>query len=184
MERAMKPKFYRIGQCTVAYHEAGHAVVAYRLQAEIRYVTIVPDHWCAGHFTHNDLFCARGLGSDRANLERAIQISLAGPLAQARFHRRSYRRRHGRQDYDCATGLARYLAGSAGEREFLRYQERYTKVLVDHYWSDIERIARALLERDELSGTEVKNIIEEPRRLKREDRADQQRWIEAMADER
>jgi hypothetical protein len=93
------------------------------------------------------------------------------------------RRRGGRQDYDCATGLARYLAGSAGEREFLRYQERRTKALVDHFWSDIERVAQALLERDELSGTEVKNIIEEPRRLAREDRSDRQRWIEAMAEE-
>jgi hypothetical protein len=166
-----------------AYHEAGHAVVAYRLGAEVRHVTIVPDHFSRGHFAHGDLFCARGCGSDRANLERAIKISLAGPLAQQRFRRRSYCHRNGRQDYDCATGLARYLAGSAGEREFLRYQERRTKALVDHFWSDIERIAQALFERDELSGTEVKNIIEEPRRLAREDRADQQRWIEAMADD-
>ena len=166
-----------------AYHEAGHAVVAYHLGVEVRYVTIVPDHFSGGHFAYGDLFCARGLGSDRANLERAIKICLAGPLAQARFHRRSYRRRDGRQDYDCATGLARYLAGSAGEREFLRYEERRTKALVDHFWSDIKRVAQALLERDELSGTEVKNIIEEPRRLAQEDRSDRQRWIEAMAEE-
>jgi hypothetical protein len=166
-----------------AYHEAGHVVVAYRLGAEVEHVTIVPDHFSRGHFTHGDLFCARGLGSDRANLERAMKICLAGPLAQKRFRPRSYCRRNGRQDYDCASGLARYLAGSAGEREFLRYQERRTKVVVDHFWSDIDRIAQALLERDELSGTEVKNIIEEPRRLKQEDPADQQRWIEAMADE-
>jgi len=32
-----------------------------------------------------------------------------------------------------------------------------------------------------ISGAEVKHIIEEPERLKQEDRADQQRWIEAMA---
>lgn len=166
-----------------AYHEAGHAVVAYRLGAEVRHVTIVPDHDSRGHFAHGDLFCALGRGSDRANLERAIKICLAGPLAQKRFRRRSYCRRNGRQDYDCATGLARYLAGSAGEREFLRYQERRTHALVEHYWNEIELVARALLERDELSGTEVKNIIEEPERLKQEDRADRQRWIEAMADD-
>lgn len=167
-------------QCT-AYHEAGHAVVAHHLGVEIGHVTIVPDHFSRGYCTHGDLFCAPGLGSDRANLERAIQICLAGPLAQTRFHRRSYRRQHGRQDYDCATGLARYLAGSAGEREFLRYQERRTKAFVDHFWNEIDCVAWALLERDELSGTEVKNIIEAPRQLEREDRADRQRWIEAMA---
>jgi hypothetical protein len=53
--------------------------------------------------------------------------------------------------------------------------------LVEQYWNEIELVARALLERDQLSGAEVKHIIEEPERLKQEDRADQQRWIEAMA---
>jgi hypothetical protein len=164
-----------------AYHEAGHAVVAYHLGVEVQYVTIVPDHFSGGHFVYGDLFCDRGLGSDRANLERAIKISLAGPLAQARLLRRLDRRRGGRQDYDCASGLARYLAGAAGEREFLSYQERRTNELIGCYWNDIDRVARALLECDELSGTVVKKIIEPPRQMKREDRADRQRWIEAMA---
>jgi ATP-dependent Zn protease len=166
---------------STAYHEAGHAVVAYHLGVEVRYVTIVPDHFSAGHFVYGDLFSARGLGSDRANVERAIKICLAGPLAQARLRRRLDRRRGGRQDYDCASGLARYLAGAAGEREFLRYQERRTHALIEHYWNEIELVAQALIERDQLSGPEVKDIIEAPRRLKQEDRADQQRWIEAMA---
>jgi Peptidase family M41 len=164
-----------------AYHEAGHAVVAYHLGVEVQYVTIVPDHFSGGHFVYGDLFCDRGLGSDRANLERAIKISLAGPLAQARLLRRLDRRRGGRQDYDCASGLARYLAGAAGEREFLSYQERRTNELIGCYWNDIDRVARALLECDELSGTAVKKIMEAPRQMKREDRADRQRWIETMA---
>jgi ATP-dependent Zn protease len=169
---------------SIAYHEAGHAVVAHRLGVEVEHVTIVPDHTSRGHFVHDDLFCARGLGSDRANLERAIAICLAGPLAQAWLLRRySERRCDGRQDYDCASGLARYLAGAAGEREFLRYQERRTHALVERYWNEIELVAQALIERDQLSGAEVKDIIEAPRRLKQEDRADQQRWIEAMAAE-
>ena len=167
---------------SIAYHEAGHAVVAHRLGVEVEHVTIVPDHTSRGHITHGDLFCTHGRGSDRANLERAIAICLAGPLAQAWLLRRySERRCGGRQDYDCASGLARYLAGSAGEREFLRCQERRTHALVEQYWNEIELVARALLERDQLSGAEVKHIIEEPERLKQEDRADQQRWIEAMA---
>jgi len=162
-----------------AYHEAGHAVVAYHLGVEVRYVTIVPDLVSRGRIEHGDLFCAPGLGSDQANLERAIKISLAGPLAAARFHPRSFHRQY--TDYDHAFGLARYLAGSDGEREFLHYQERQTRNLIDHFWNDIELVARALLECDELSGAAVKKIIEKPRQMEREDRADRQRWIEAMA---
>jgi ATP-dependent Zn protease len=173
-----------------AYHEAGHAVAAYCLRVEVRFATILPDHDCGGFVGHGDLFCDRGLGSDRANLERAIKISLAGPLAEARFI--CGIPLGGRQDYDCAFGLARYLAGSAGKWELLCYLERETKALLDHYWGDVERVARALLEHDQLSGTAVKNIIEAPtrleredredkQRLEREDREDKQRWIDAMA---
>jgi Peptidase family M41 len=80
---------------SIAYHEAGHAVVAHRLGVEVEHVTIVPDHTSRGHITHGDLFCAHGRGSDRANLERAIAICLAGPLAQAWLLRRYSERRCG-----------------------------------------------------------------------------------------
>jgi ATP-dependent Zn protease len=162
----------------VAFHEAGHAVVAYRLGVEVEYVTIVPDHFARAHVALGDLFWAHGRGSDRANLERAIKIDLAGPLAEVRA---LGRRRGGRTDYERASGLARYLAGAAGEREFLRHMERRIRALIECYWSEIERVAAALLERDELRGAEVKDVIEAPRRLEAEDRADKWRWLEAMA---
>jgi hypothetical protein len=50
-----------------------------------------------------------------------------------------------------------------------------TRNLIDPYWNDIGRVARALLEYDHLSGTAVKKIIEAPRQMEREDRADRQR---------
>jgi len=162
-----------------AYHEAGHAVAIYRLGVEVKFATILPDHDCGGYVAHGDLFCDRARGSDRANLERAIQICLAGPLAEARFYPRYHRPRRS-HDYDCAFALARYLTGW-GAREFIRYQERQTRALLDRYWGDVERVARALLEHDQLSVNQVRDIIELPRRLKREDREDKQRWIQAMA---
>jgi hypothetical protein len=134
-----------------AYHEAGHAVAAYRLGVEVRSATILPDHDSAGYVTHGDLFCGHTLGSDRAVLERAIKISLAGPLAEARFSPGDLLWGT-RGDYDCALGLARYLAGSLGEHELLHFLERQTRALLDCYWGDVERVARALLEQDELSG--------------------------------
>jgi len=163
-----------------AFHEAGHAVVIYRLGIEVRFVTILPDHDCGGFVSHGNLFCDRGLGSDRAVLERAIKICLAGPLAERRFYPRYHRPRRS-HDYLCAFALARYLTGW-GEREFIRYLERETLALLDRYWADVERVARALLEHDQLSGTRVTDIIDSTRRrLEREDQADKQRWIAAMA---
>src|SRR5262249_57171235 len=119
----------------IAYHEAGHAVVVYRLGIEVKFATILPEHHSAGHVTHGNLFCG-GLGSDRTTLERAIKICLAGPMAEALFYPR-YRRQRGSKDYVCAFGLARYLAGW-GAKEIIRYQERETKKLLNLYWNDVK----------------------------------------------
>ena len=139
-------------ECT-AYHEAGHAVVAHKLGVKIYRVTIVPAQNYLGRCELRSMLFDGGL-CEQANLERAIQISLAGPLAQKRFHRRSYRRSCGRRDYYRASGLARYLAES-NEREFLKDQELLTEMLIQRWWVDIERIASALLEHDNLTGADV-----------------------------
>jgi ATP-dependent Zn protease len=150
-----------------AFHEAGHTVVIYRLGIEVKFATILPEHHSAGHVTHGDLFC--GAGSDRANLERAIKICLAGPMAEALFYPR-YHRRLRSVDYVCAFGLARYLAGW-GAKEIIRYQERETKKLLKLHWNDVEQVAQALLEYDELTGIAVKGIMDR----------EEMDWIAAMA---
>ena len=152
----------------LAHHEAGHAVVAYRLGIEIKFATILPTHHSAGHVTRGELFCG-GAGSDDGALERAIKISLAGPMAEALFYPR-YRRRPRSVDYVRAFGLARYLAGW-GAREIIRHQERETKKLLKLYWNDVKQVARALLEYDELTGIAVKGIMDR----------EEDDWIAAMA---
>ena len=140
-----------------AYHEAGHAVIAYRLGVEVKFVTILPTHHSGGYVTPGDLFCG-GTGSDHAALERAIKFCLAGPMAEALFYPR-YHRRLKSVDYVCALGLARYLTGWGAE-EFIRYQERETKKLLKLYWKDVQQVAQALLEYDELTGIAVKGIMD------------------------
>jgi hypothetical protein len=113
-----------------AYHEAGHAVITFRLGIEVLEVSAVPGgHGIAGYSQHGHLFTQPG--SDRGNLDRAIQVNLAGPIAQKRFNPRSFRRWHARGDYDCALGLCRYIAGSSGQRDYFLYQMRVTRRLVD-----------------------------------------------------
>jgi hypothetical protein len=132
-------------------------VVAYRLGIEVKFVTILPTHHSAGYVTHGDLFCG-GACSDRAALERAIKICLAGPMAEALFYPR-YRRRQRSVDYVCAFGLARYLTGW-GAKVFIRCQERETQKLLNGYWNDVKQVAQALLEYDELTGIAVKGIMD------------------------
>lgn len=140
-----------------AYHEAGHAVVAYRLGIEVKFVTILPTHHSGGHVTHGDLFCG-GAGSDDAALERAIKFCLAGSMAEALFYSR-YRRRWTSVDYVCALGLASYLTGWRA-RDLIRHQERETKKLLNLYWKDVQQVAQALLEYGELNGIAVKGIMD------------------------
>ena len=160
----------------LAHHEAGHAVVTYRLGIEVNFVTILPTHHSNGHAAHGDLFCG-GADSDHAALERAIQISLAGPMAEALFYPR-YHRRLRSQDYVCAFGLARYLAGW-GAREIIRHQERETKKLLNFHWNDVKQVAQALLEYDELTGIAVMEIIAP----NREEEEKEMNCIAAMAPE-
>jgi ATP-dependent Zn protease len=160
----------------IAHHEAGHAVIGYHLGIEIKFVTILPTHHSIGLVTHGDLFCG-GADSDHAALERAIKFCLAGQMAEALLYSH-YRRRWRSVDYVCAFGLARYLTGW-GADEFIRYQERETQALLNLHWKAVQRVARALLEYDELTGTEVEDIIAPER--EREDR--EYDWVAAMAPE-
>ena len=75
-------------------------------------------------------------------------------------------------------GLARYLTGW-GAREIIRYQERETKKLLNLYWKDVQRVARALLEYDELTGIVVMDIIAP----NREEEEKEMNCIAAMAPE-
>jgi hypothetical protein len=170
-----------------AWHEAGHAVIAYRFGVEVAGVTIVAYRDYAGR-------CLRL----RTDPERAIQIALAGSLAEMRISPTSS---YDRGDYDTASGLARDLAGSDGARELLKHMEQRTRSLVECCWLAIERVALALLDSDLLTGQQVKNIIEdrpigfEPDGqadpdgramsglLRDEHDAERTRWAEAMQDE-
>ena len=144
---------------------------------KVQSVSIIPDDSSAGRCVYETLFTGRR--DDHGKVERAIMISLAGPVAHKRFHPRSYRRTRG--DYDHAIGLCRFLAGS-GWRELLKEREQATLWLVDLYWKDIRNVAAALLKRRELTGRAVTRIIKRRLKLREEDRADRERWERAEAE--
>jgi hypothetical protein len=144
-----------------AYHEAGHAVIAYVLGYKLKSVTIIPTHDAHGMVQYLDPL--RGIPldaevSDRARLrlEKAIQISFAGPLAQRKFKEHAWRDYHGEFDFKKIGELGIRAVGSAEQQKaFLRWLEIATLEMVDAHWSAIERVAKLLLARDRLNGAEI-----------------------------
>lgn len=159
-----------------AYHEAGHAVAYVRLSLPFTSATIVPDaQGGSAGGARGAPFHPVGSGLKTLDrLEKEIIVALAGPLAQ--------RRHTGRNDHVGAVKDWRRAAEFAfrrfGERPepgqprgdledvvaaYLRYLELQTEraVASPSWWSAIEVVAAALLERGTLSGRQVRGILRE-----------------------
>lgn len=120
-----------------AYHEAGHTVVAWRLGAGPRTVTIIPRGDVQGEMTQEIIDADLDFdGSDhiRNRIERAIMIRLAGPIAQRHFMPRSWRHWHGGPDHAMAFDLAFRVNGSQrAAKAHLKWLEIRTQDLLEAF---------------------------------------------------
>src|SRR6185295_11758132 len=67
----------------IAYHEAGHALMAFLLGGEVRLVTIEPDNDDGPDRQGDTQVLWRRSGiSDKEFAKKAVQVSLAGPVAE------------------------------------------------------------------------------------------------------
>jgi hypothetical protein len=149
-----------------AYHEAGHAVVAFNVRRRCKRVTIIPegDNLGALH-THGlpESFhpdAERGTQT-RRQVEREAKIGLGGLAAESILaHRRDFRRGH--TDCEFVFSLVDSQAGSPDEADaHLNLLWVQTLDLLRHPWNwhGVERLAQALLEKREISWTRAKEII-------------------------
>src|SRR5713101_6138541 len=128
----------------VAYHEAGHAVVALALGRPVRRVSVLPDREQLGH-------CEFGKGVFRPSedwLEREILIALGGIAAEAR-HTGDYA-------WDAADRDRQYVRQLAMRRAGERQAERLERRLLakaehllaqEGLWRAVKLIAAELLQR-------------------------------------
>lgn len=144
------------GDKATAYHEAGHAVAAWRHRLKFRHVTIKPDARTLGCVVYDrqpKWFKPDCDSSDRTFLrgQRHIIGSFAGQLAEAKFLDKHPR--YGmRSDNEHAVDMAFYFCGSQEATEaFLRFCWCVSKDLVNCFWEQIESLAKALLERETLN---------------------------------
>lgn len=156
-----------------AYHEAGHAAISILFRLPFRRVTINPNMTAGtdGHVSGGTIpewICALADDGDiwenPSATSRAIDtISMlkAGHIAERHATKRP--------DYDGASGdrMQAYdwlvcLASEEPHEELLaldRWLDLLTARLVKRHWKAIEAVAQALIERQSLSGQEVRRIV-------------------------
>ena len=142
----------------VAYHEAGHAVVALALGRPVHFVSILPDRINLG-------LCEFQKGVFRPSedwLEREILISLGGIAAEAR-HTGEYAWDGAARDEQYVRRLAILRAG---ERQAERLQRRLLAkaenlLSKEGHWQAVELIAAELLRRGQISGRTARHLFEQ-----------------------
>jgi hypothetical protein len=145
---------------TVAYHEAGHAVISIFLRLRVRYATLKPDEDSKGHVRYGyrpidpnacDIF------SRNAIWLRSAIVSYAGPIAQRRYSPSSVRSFQGSGDFSqiADAGLAMAQGGTKEANALFRWLRLHTEGLVDVAWPQIKSVAEELLRKGRLSEKEI-----------------------------
>ena len=144
----------------VAYHEAGHAVIALALGRPVHSVSVLPDRINLGT-------CEFQKGAGRPSkdwIEREILISLAGLAAEAR-HTGKYAWNGAGRDLQY---VRRLTVERAGERRAERLERRLL-AKVEHLlaqkenWRAVELIVAELLRRGEVSGRAARHLFDQGR---------------------
>lgn len=153
-----------------AYHEAGHAVVNHLLNGRKAVsVSIIKTSESEGRFIRDpasaDYFYPKS-GDDTETLNRMyieVAVGLAGDLAEMKVSGR-YNGSNIEGDLKKALDMADTLMfHTGGERDIVEYIDEVSaevKTLLEDKWPAVEALAQTLLERKELSGDEITNIIE------------------------
>jgi hypothetical protein len=147
-----KPPFKE--RVAIAYHEAGHVVARF-----------FSEGGSLGHVRgrYDDPEDALGREAEygkRLAIETEIISALAGQIAEKRGVGRSTSgsaESNGKIAADLAFSACGGEAREAGA--FLNWLRIRTENLIEFYWTDVERVTQALLERKTLSGNEVRKII-------------------------
>ena len=150
---------------STAYHEAGHAVVAFELEIPVESVTIAPDEESVGSMIYQRrLQKLDDYGSisarRRATLEAHVRVLIAGWIAEKRFNPKGFRRSGAQEDQRTLITIVFLLSNSEKEaRLYHRLLEVQTVQIVNRRWFAIKALAAALLKKETLSGEEAGKLI-------------------------
>ena len=156
----------------IAYHEAGHFVIAYVLEQRIpSLVTVKPSEDQQGHVSseRNDFDPESGYAGIMSAKAYAIEC-YAGYAAETRFDPSCSDQAliAARSDYEKAVDaiIAGKLAGMIETEETLRAEAAR---LVKEHWNAIEALAKELLKLETIDGEEAGLIVDVARGVKQPD---------------
>lgn len=143
-----------------AFHEAGHAVMALAYGAEVDAVSLTGSRWDAGVF----------VGKTVSPIHVTMLVVAAGVYAEARYRNDfdaaapgfGMESRPGSDNCQLSELALRVSHGSAKEADetiMQCTQVACQNTAQDGYWRAVEGVALALLERETLTGDEVREIV-------------------------
>ena len=126
---------------TIAYHEAGHAIVSMRLGYRCLYVTIMPDGDRLGHACCEDPL----VGGNDDKIKHALQVLIAASLAESKHI--GSRTWGDADDRVKVTNLALLATDRDTEHAEALINEMIGEAsdLVERHWPDIAALAERLL---------------------------------------
>ena len=154
-----------------AYHEAGHAVAGLCLGLRVRHATIEPDGDSDGHVMSEREKPSTAFAIERGDVwhssrfraEKRVMRLLAGEVAQRRYNPRSVRWRHAESDRNQSLDILFKYSPYEDALDVNHHYEmlrEWTVSLIEQHWHLVEAVAKALLEHRELSGTQVRAVIQ------------------------
>jgi len=151
----------------IAYHEAGHALMAWYLGARVHSVTIDPDRDDGPHRSGDTRVAWRraDLG-ERAFREKAIQVALAGPVAEMLYSGDPFHPglvAEWSADWEDAWAMAEMLQALPEKR--MAYLEQvsirlYRVLNSEPFWPALAELADHLLAHETLESDQVEEIVQ------------------------
>jgi len=159
-----------------AYHEAGHAVVAYDQGVRVHGISIVPDEGRMGHIAIDTLLLNRlaptfgyNKGArNRFTMERHVMVLQGGHAA---VHRLDTARKEIAQtvngegsDINIAMSLVKaFAAGDTEAEKYYQWLDARTEGILGNpmRWFQVKVLVEALLEQEQLGARKVRMVIKE-----------------------
>lgn len=151
----------------VAYHEAGHALVAHLLGGKVKQITIDPDNDDGPDRFGDTQIRWRRIANEKEFSQNVVQVCLAGPVAEMIYSGDPYHpgavpewAADWRDAWEAAESLF------SNERQRLRYLEQvsvelYHRMKEDDFWAALAAVADHLLAYDTIEADEFDEIVAE-----------------------